>query len=141
MAVTDFKAQIAEIVSRNRWQPTSVKAVANRLQLPDDPQQRTIGHYRALLEELLAVESSGRWNPRPVATGLISVGSIVHKRHRDGWTGIVQKIDSEYASVLWSIEKYPDRLRIDNLRPSEHADKWSKYFHTTVSPTLKEATL
>jgi len=46
----------------------------------------------------------------------IQVGSKVHKRHKLGWTGVVQAIKSDSAEVLWHLDNYPSTIPLRDLR-------------------------
>jgi hypothetical protein len=50
------------------------------------------------------------------------VGSIVHKRFNDGWTGIVRAIaGSGKREVLWWLDAHPSLMDVDDLRAANDA--------------------
>ena len=50
------------------------------------------------------------------------VGSVVHKRRSDGWTGqVVAVLSPEAAEVLWCLDLHPALMAVSELRP---ADTW-----------------
>lgn len=58
--------------------------------------------------------------PKPSNTHSISsritVGAMVHKQHKTGWTGRVNAIDGNTAKVLWVGDKFPSTIPLQELR-------------------------
>jgi len=51
----------------------------------------------------------------------ITVGSMVHKQHKTGWTGRVNAIDGNTAKVLWVGDKFPSMIPLQELRLGDPA--------------------
>lgn len=51
----------------------------------------------------------------------ITVGAMVHKQHKTGWTGRVNAIDGNTAKVLWVGDKLPSMIPLQELRLGDPA--------------------